>query len=43
MKQYAVYIMTNTYNHVLYTGVTSDLPKRILQHKEKESSTELET
>ena len=30
-----VYIMTNTYNTVLYTGVTSDLLKRVWQHKEK--------
>ena len=32
----AVYILTNTYNTVLYTGVTSDLYKRIIQHKNKE-------
>ena len=30
-----VYIMTNNYNSVLYTGVTSDLKDRILQHKTK--------
>jgi|WetSurMetagenome_2_1015567.scaffolds.fasta_scaffold90342_3 putative endonuclease len=30
-----VYIMTNNYNYVLYTGVTSDLKKRVLQHKSK--------
>jgi putative endonuclease len=29
-----VYIMTNEYNTVLYTGVTSDLKKRIYQHRE---------
>ena len=29
-----VYIMTNAYNTVLYTGVTSDLLKRVWQHKE---------
>ncbi|MDD5009216.1 MAG: GIY-YIG nuclease family protein [Syntrophorhabdaceae bacterium] len=34
-KQYYVYIMTNQYNKVLYTGVTSDLKKRVFQHKEK--------
>jgi len=28
-----VYIMTNSFNNVLYTGVTSDLQSRILQHK----------
>jgi putative endonuclease len=30
-----VYIMTNQYNTVLYTGVTSDLKKRVWQHREK--------
>ena len=30
---YWVYIMTNAYNHVLYTGVTNDLRRRIAQHK----------
>lgn len=31
----AVYILTNKYNKVLYTGVTSDLTMRIIEHKEK--------
>ena len=31
----AIYIMTNKSNTVLYTGVTSDLVRRIYQHKEK--------
>ena len=31
----AVYIMTNARNTVLYTGVTSNLPKRIWEHREK--------
>ncbi len=31
-----VYILTNKYHTVLYTGVTSDLKKRIYQHKNKE-------
>ncbi|WP_290305644.1 GIY-YIG nuclease family protein [Mucilaginibacter flavus] len=28
-----VYIMANTYNNVLYTGVTSDIIGRIWEHK----------
>ena len=34
-KQYYVYIMTNKINTVLYTGVTSNLKKRIWENKEK--------
>ena len=34
-KQYYIYIVTNKTNTVLYTGVTSDLKKRIWEHKEK--------
>ncbi|HNS61117.1 MAG TPA: GIY-YIG nuclease family protein [Anaerolineales bacterium] len=30
-----VYIMTNQYNKVLYTGVTSNLFKRAHEHKDK--------
>lgn len=30
-----VYILTNKYNKVLYIGVTSDLTKRIWEHKNK--------
>ena len=32
-KQGYIYIMTNKYNSVLYIGVTSNLPKRIWEHK----------
>jgi putative endonuclease len=34
-KQGYVYILTNVHNKVLYTGVTSDLVKRIYEHKNK--------
>lgn len=30
-----MYIMTNQYNKVLYTGVTSNVFKRVNEHKEK--------
>ena len=32
-KQYCVYIMTNTHNTVLYTGVTNHLQRRVLEHR----------
>ncbi|WP_243837318.1 GIY-YIG nuclease family protein [Mucilaginibacter gilvus] len=35
VHDYAVYIVTNKINTVLYTGVTSNLQERVLQHKEK--------
>ena len=34
-KQPAVYLFTNRPDGTLYTGVTSDLPKRIWQHRNK--------
>ena len=38
-RTFYVYIMTNKYNTVLYTGVTNDLWKRTIQHKCKTGST----
>jgi len=35
MKNYYVYIITNKYNDVLYTGVTNSLERRIYEHKNK--------
>ncbi|HHL30995.1 MAG TPA: GIY-YIG nuclease family protein [Oceanospirillales bacterium] len=35
MKHPVVYILSNKHNNVLYVGVTSNLPKRIWEHKEK--------
>jgi putative endonuclease len=35
-KQFYVYIMTNNpRSHVLYTGITSDLARRVFEHKSK--------
>jgi len=38
MKQYWVYMMTNSNNTVIYTGVTNDLKRRIQEHKDKKAS-----
>ena len=35
MKQYSLYILTNKKNGTLYIGVTSNLKKRIWEHKNK--------
>jgi len=34
-RQSFIYILTNKHNNVLYTGVTSDLKKRVWEHREK--------
>ena len=35
MRRYFVYILSNA-SRILYTGVTSDLPRRVWQHKQKQ-------
>lgn len=37
-RQYAVYILTNAHNTVLYTGVTNDLQRRVREHKDGRGS-----
>ena len=32
-KEYCVYIMTNVHNTVLYTGVTNNIQRRVLEHR----------
>ncbi|WP_370089195.1 GIY-YIG nuclease family protein [Ekhidna sp.] len=34
-KEYYVYILTNYSKTVLYTGMTNDLERRVLEHKQK--------
>jgi len=35
MKQYYIYILSNDFQSVFYTGVTNNLPRRIFEHKNK--------
>ena len=37
-KNFYVYILTNRYNTVLYTGVTNDLNRRVKEHRNKTGS-----
>ncbi len=37
-KFYCVYILTNSHNTTLYTGVTNNLYRRVLEHKSGEGS-----
>ena len=34
-KSYSVYILTNSYNTVFYTGITNNLQRRVYEHKNK--------
>lgn len=34
-KQFCIYILTNKNNSVFYTGITSDLIRRVSEHKSK--------
>lgn len=36
-SNYYVYLMTNPYNRVLYTGVTNNLERRVSEHREKKA------
>jgi putative endonuclease len=38
-KQYCVYILTNSRHTVLYTGVTNNLERRVLEHKSNQGNT----
>jgi putative endonuclease len=37
-EQYCVYILTNNYNTVLYTGVTNNLQRRVMEHRSGKGS-----
>ena len=32
-REYCVYIMSNAHNTVIYTGITNDRQRRVLEHK----------
>lgn len=36
-KRYCVYIITNAHHTVLYTGVTNDLQRRVMEHRKGKS------
>jgi putative endonuclease len=38
-REYCVYIMTNFHNTVLYTGVTNNLQRRVLEHRSGKQGT----
>ncbi|MFU8773702.1 MAG: GIY-YIG nuclease family protein, partial [Anaerolineales bacterium] len=38
-KGYYVYLMTNKYHNVLYTGVTNDLSRRVYEHRSGQGGT----
>ncbi len=38
-REYCVYILTNSRRTVLYTGVTNNLQRRVMEHKSKTGST----
>jgi putative endonuclease len=38
-RQYCVYIMANAYHTVLYTGITNDLQRRVLEHRSGRAGT----
>jgi putative endonuclease len=37
-RQYYIYILTNKYNRVLYTGVTNNLSRRVWEHQQKSTN-----
>jgi putative endonuclease len=37
-NRYYIYILTNKYNTVIYTGVTNDLNRRMIEHRNKTGS-----